>query len=86
MNDKDNSLRKKIFISYSHQDHICARGIARFLLRQNFDVWIDADKLIAGQNWAGKFQKILSGEQRFCEKLQMHWKEDRKKRNIKYYL
>ena len=65
MNDKDNSLRKKIFISYSHQDHICARGIARFLLRQNFDVWIDADKLIAGQNWAGNIDEAIKNAEVF---------------------
>lgn len=65
MNDKNNSLKKKIFISYSHQDHICARGIARFLLRQNFDVWIDADKLIAGQNWAGNIDEAIKNAEVF---------------------
>ena len=45
-------MSQKIFISYSHQDSICAQGIARFLLRQNYDVWIDVDRIVSGQNWA----------------------------------
>lgn len=49
----------KIFISYSHQDSVCARGIARFLLRQNYDVWIDVEKLVTGQKWATSIDAAL---------------------------
>ena len=37
-------MGKRVFISYSHQDSVCAKGIARFLTRQGYDVWIDVDK------------------------------------------
>lgn len=43
---------KRVFVSYSHQDHTCAKGIARFLDRQGYDVWIDADRLMSGRKWA----------------------------------
>lgn len=52
-------MKRKIFLSYSHQDHICARGIARFLLRQGYDVWIDVDKLVTGQEWASDINEAL---------------------------
>ena len=44
-------MGKRVFISYSHQDSVCAKGIARFLTRQGYDVWIDVDKLVVGQSW-----------------------------------
>lgn len=52
-------MEKKIFVSYSHQDNVCACGIARFLLRQNYDVWIDIEKLVTGQNWATNINEAL---------------------------
>lgn len=52
-------MSQKIFISYSHQDSICAQGIARFLLRQNYDVWIDVDRIVSGQNWAENINEAL---------------------------
>ena len=52
-------MSQKIFISYSHQDNICAQGIARFLLRQNYDVWIDVDRIVSGQNWAENINEAL---------------------------
>lgn len=53
------NMKQKIFISYSHQDGVCAKGIARFLLRQNYDVWIDIEKIVSGQNWAGNINDAL---------------------------
>lgn len=52
-------MNQKIFISYSHQDSVCAQGIARFLLRQNYDVWIDVERIVSGQNWAGNIDEAL---------------------------
>lgn len=52
-------MNQKVFISYSHQDRVCAQGIARFLLRQQYDVWIDVDRIISGQNWAGNINDAL---------------------------
>nr|WP_288732507.1 toll/interleukin-1 receptor domain-containing protein [uncultured Anaerobutyricum sp.] len=52
-------MNKKVFISYSHQDNVCARGIARFLVRQGYNVWIDVDKLVSGQSWANNINEAL---------------------------
>lgn len=52
-------MSEKIFISYSHQDSVCAQGIARFLMRQNYDVWIDVERIVSGQNWAGNINDAL---------------------------
>ena len=43
---------KKIFISYSHKDHIFANAIARFLIRRGYQVWIDSKQLQVGANWS----------------------------------
>ena len=42
-----------------HQDSVCAKGIARFLTRQGYDVWIDVDKLVVGQSWANNINEAL---------------------------
>ena len=52
-------MSQRIFISYSHQDSVCAQGIARFLLRQNYDVWIDVERVVTGQNWAENINDAL---------------------------
>lgn len=52
-------MNRKIFISYSHQDSVCAQGIARFLLRQHYDVWIDVERIVSGQNWANNIDDAL---------------------------
>ena len=53
-------MKRKIFLSYSHQDNVCACGIARFLERQGYDVWIDVDKLVTGQSWAANIDEALA--------------------------
>ncbi len=52
-------MAERIFISYSHQDDACAKGIYRFLVRQNYNVWIDAEQIVSGQNWAGNIDEAL---------------------------
>ena len=42
----------RVFISYSHQDNLCAIGIAKNLKRKGFDVWIDSEQLTMGEEWA----------------------------------
>lgn len=62
MNESNNrqvNMKQKIFISYSHQDSICAQGIARFLLRQNYEVWIDVERIVSGQDWARDINDAL---------------------------
>ena len=54
------AMGKKIFISYSHQDRVCAQGISRFLLRQQFDVWIDSEKIVSGRKWAADIDNALA--------------------------
>ena len=51
-------MGKRVFISYSHQDSVCAKGIARFLTRQGYDVWIDVDKLVVGHDDRIDFQEF----------------------------
>ncbi len=53
-------MKRKVFISYSHQDSITAKGISRFLVRQGFDVWIDVDNLVYGKEWAGSIDEALA--------------------------
>ena len=53
-------MGKKIFISYSHQDSNCALGIARYLRRHGYDVWIDSDKLSLGTSWSSDIDEALN--------------------------
>ena len=50
---------KKIFISYSHKDHIFANAIARFLIRRGYQVWIDSKQLQVGANWSEDIDEAL---------------------------
>lgn len=50
----------KIFISYSHQDNLCALGIARYLKKQGYNVWIDSDQLKTGKDWANDINEALA--------------------------
>ena len=52
-------MAEKVFISYSHQDSICAHGIARYLARHDCDVWIDSQALSLGDKWAGSIETAL---------------------------
>ena len=58
-------MEKKIFISYSHQDNQCAKGIARFLQRQNYNVWIDVENLEIGKSWASNIQEAQKSADTF---------------------
>ena len=44
--------KAKIFISYSHADSIFADAVAKYLLRRNYDVWIDSRQLKWQCKWA----------------------------------
>lgn len=44
--------KTKIFISYSHADSIFADAVAKYLLRRNYDVWIDSRQLKTQCDWA----------------------------------
>lgn len=57
---KRTQMKRKVFISYSHQDSITAKGISRFLARQGFDVWIDVDNLVYGKEWAGNIDEAIA--------------------------
>ncbi|MBO7676293.1 MAG: toll/interleukin-1 receptor domain-containing protein, partial [Erysipelotrichaceae bacterium] len=52
-------MAEKVFISYSHQDSICAHGIARYLARHGCDVWIDSKNLSLGDAWASDIEAAL---------------------------
>ena len=53
-------MEKKIFISYSHQDSNCALGIARYLGRHGYNVWVDSDKLSLGKSWSSDIDEALN--------------------------
>lgn len=53
-------MAEKVFISYSHQDSVCAHGIARFLARHGCDVWIDSEKLSLGSKWSSDINDALA--------------------------
>ncbi|MBQ1482889.1 MAG: toll/interleukin-1 receptor domain-containing protein [Erysipelotrichaceae bacterium] len=53
-------MAEKVFISYSHQDHACANGIARYLKRHGIDVWIDSNNLSLGDKWAADIDTALN--------------------------
>ncbi|MCL2663894.1 MAG: toll/interleukin-1 receptor domain-containing protein [Oscillospiraceae bacterium] len=50
----------KIFISYSHQDNACAKGVAKYLDRNGYDVWIDSEQLVLGGEWATDIDLALN--------------------------
>ena len=51
---------KTIFISYSHQESNCAKGITRFLKMQGHEVWIDDEKLAFGKEWASDIDSAIN--------------------------
>ena len=84
-------MGKRVFISYSHQDSVCAKGIARFLTRQGYDVWIDVDKLVVGQSWANNINEALQtadmmialiSKNSVRRKYRKHWTEMKKMRTF----
>ena len=57
-------MRKKeikpyIFISYAHDDEIMAKRIAEFLTENGFDVWIDYNKIRAGQKFNDEIARAI---------------------------
>ena len=40
-----------VFISYFREDSIAVNDLAKFLRRNGVDVWLDKDKISAGQRW-----------------------------------
>lgn len=53
--------KKKIFISYSHFDSTAVFGIARYLDRNNYDIWIDSKQIQIGSKWADTIDCAIEG-------------------------
>lgn len=49
----------KIFISYSHADHIFADAVANYLVRRDYDVWIDSRRLKPQGKWADDINEAI---------------------------
>jgi hypothetical protein len=49
-----------VFISYSQQDRVIARGLADFLVARDYDVWWDP-ALVSGENYRDKIKHELAG-------------------------
>ena len=52
-------IKPYIFISYAHDDEIMAKRIAEFLTENGFDVWIDYNKIRAGQKFNDEIARAI---------------------------
>lgn len=53
-------MTKSLFLSYSHQDSACAGGIARFLKKNDYTVWIDSESIEYGEQWMASIDEAIS--------------------------
>jgi len=49
----------KVFISYAKEDYETAKKIYDFLLERGYDVWLDKEKLLPGQDWSTEIRQNL---------------------------
>lgn len=52
--------QQKIFLSYSHADHVFATRLAEGLRGSGHEVWTDAERMAAGQPWRDAVDAALS--------------------------
>lgn len=50
----------KVFLSYSHSDSSAVRSLYQRLSRDGVDVWLDKERLLAGQQWELEIQKAVT--------------------------
>ena len=48
-----------VFISYSREDLEQAVQVKKFIVANGFDVWIDVEKILPGQNWRSVIEEAL---------------------------
>jgi hypothetical protein len=49
----------RIFLSYAHADIAPIRGLYQELINKGYDVWLDEENLIPGQEWEIEIEKAL---------------------------
>jgi len=52
-------MYNKVFISYAKEDYETAKKIYDFLLGRDYDVWLDKEKLLPGQDWNTEIMQNL---------------------------
>lgn len=53
----------KVFISYACEDKEIARKLSRSLEEAGFEVWLDENNILPGDNWAEKVSQALKESQ-----------------------
>ncbi|MCP4646675.1 MAG: toll/interleukin-1 receptor domain-containing protein, partial [bacterium] len=51
--------KKKIFISYAHEDEEAARRLFRHLKEAKFEPWLDKENILPGQLWAREIEEAI---------------------------
>ncbi len=51
--------RRKVFLAYAAEDRAAAERLYRDLESRGFDPWMDARKLLAGQNWPRAIERAI---------------------------
>ena len=64
--------KKRIFMSYAHQNSNQAQRIASELSAQNFDVWVDSKNLKGGNLWQEEIVKAIEESDIFLLCLSQH--------------
>lgn len=52
-------MYNKVFVSYAKEDYETAKKIYDFLLERGYDVWLDKEKLLPGQDWNTEIRQSL---------------------------
>lgn len=66
---------KTVFISYVSENRPIAIQIADVLRANGIDVWIDRDKLKAGQSWLDEIRKAISSGSYFIPVFSKEWND-----------
>ncbi|MCP4111887.1 MAG: toll/interleukin-1 receptor domain-containing protein [Desulfobacteraceae bacterium] len=64
--------KKKLFISYASEDRNTAMKLYEDLKRENVEPWLDAKKLIPGQNWKTEVNRAIKESSNFLILLSFH--------------
>jgi hypothetical protein len=65
----------KVFLSHAAKDHELARKLREALARGGFDVWLEEDQVLPGENWAKKIGRALDDSELMVNLLSPRAKE-----------
>jgi hypothetical protein len=49
----------RVFLCYSHSDALAVRGLYKRLTENNFDAWMDKEKLLPGSDWEYEIRRAV---------------------------